>query len=75
VWQVGGLVKASEDEAGTDLGADHRKLKSRLLTSWPTIPIEVAPLAARQVVGELRKLGSPQPFIREGNSFSRHYLV
>jgi len=46
--------------------ADHRKLKSRLLTTWPTIPIEVAPLAARQVIGELRKLGSPQPFIREG---------
>jgi len=46
--------------------ADHRKLKSRLLTTWPTIPIEVAPMAARHVMSRLRVLGSPKPFIREG---------
>jgi len=46
--------------------ADHRKLKSRLLTSWPTIPIEVAPIAAKHVILRLRELGSPAPFIREG---------
>lgn len=48
--------------------ADHRKLKNRLLTTWPTIPIEVAPMAARHVIGRLRLLGSPNPFIREGDN-------
>lgn len=47
--------------------ADHRKLQSRLLTSWPTIPIEVAPIAARQVLTRLRELGSPSPHLREGH--------
>lgn len=46
---------------------DHRKLQSRLLTSWPTIPIEVAPIAARQVLTRLRELGSPTPKLREGH--------
>lgn len=51
--------------------ADHRKLQSRLLTKWPTIPIEVEPKAARQVMARLRVLGSRSPtgtgpFIREG---------
>jgi len=46
--------------------ADHRKLQSRLLTKWPTIPIEVAPIAARQVMARLKLLGSTKPFIREG---------
>jgi len=46
--------------------ADHRKLKTRLLTAWPTIPIEVAPMAARHVMSRLQVLGSPKPFIREG---------
>lgn len=32
-------------------------------------------MAARQVIGELRKLGSPQPFIREGSTSSRYWLV
>jgi hypothetical protein len=27
------------------------------------------------VIGELRQLGSPQPFIREGSTFSRPWLV
>lgn len=51
--------------------ADHRKLQSRLLTKWPTIPIEVEPKAARQVMARLRVLGSKSPngtgpFLREG---------
>ncbi|KAJ9652983.1 ribose-5-phosphate isomerase rki1 [Neophaeococcomyces mojaviensis] len=51
--------------------ADHRKLQSRLLTKWPTIPIEVEPKASRQVMARLRVLGSRSPtgagpFIREG---------
>ena len=50
---------------------DHRKLQSRLLTKWPTIPIEVEPKAARQVMQRLKTLGSRSPdgkppFIREG---------
>lgn len=51
--------------------ADHRKLQTRLLTKWPTIPIEVEPKAARQVMARLRVLGSRTeagggPKIREG---------
>ena len=51
--------------------ADHRKLQPRLLTNWPTIPIEVEPKAARQVMGRLRMMGSKSPggtgpFLREG---------
>ncbi|KAI4198025.1 MAG: hypothetical protein LQ350_005536 [Teloschistes chrysophthalmus] len=47
--------------------ADHRKLQPRLLTHWPTIPIEVEPLAARSVLTTLRHtLGSPSPTIRPG---------
>lgn len=51
--------------------ADHRKLQPRLLTKWPTIPIEVEPKAARQVMARLRVLGSRSPngtgpFLREG---------
>lgn len=47
--------------------ADHRKLKPKLLSSWPTIPIEVEPLAAQVVIRALRQLGSTDPFIREGS--------
>lgn len=51
--------------------ADHRKLQSRLLTKWPTIPIEAEPKSARQVMARLRVLGSSSPsgggpFLREG---------
>ena len=46
--------------------ADHRKLKPRLLTAWPSIPIEVEPLSAQVVLNELRDLGSTNPLIREG---------
>ncbi|PGH36211.1 ribose 5-phosphate isomerase A [[Emmonsia] crescens] len=44
--------------------ADSRKLQPRLLTNWPSIPIEVAPLAARRVISELKQLGSPLPKLR-----------
>ena len=47
--------------------SDHRKLKQRLLTGWPSIPIEVAPMAARAVISRLRSLGSPNPRIRVGS--------
>ncbi|KIW11795.1 ribose 5-phosphate isomerase A [Exophiala spinifera] len=52
--------------------ADYRKLQSRLVTKWPTIPIEVEPKAARQVIQRLRMLGSRSPsgaapMIREGH--------
>lgn len=51
---------------------DHRKLQHRLITKWPTIPIEVEPKAARQVMRRLRMLGSRSPtgegpHIREGH--------
>merc|ERR1711939_413843 len=52
--------------------ADYRKLQPRLMTKWPTIPIEVEPKAARQVIQRLKTLGSRSatgagPLIREGH--------
>jgi len=46
--------------------ADYRKLQPRLLTKWPSIPIEVEPLAAGSVLSTLRSLGSKSPVIRTG---------
>ena len=46
--------------------ADHRKLQPRLLTNWPTIPIEVEPLAVTTVLSGLKRLGCTAPFVREG---------
>ena len=45
--------------------ADFRKAQRRLLTNWPTIPIEVAPIAQASVITELKNLGSPRPALRE----------
>ena len=45
---------------------DHRKLQPRLLSKWPTIPIEVEPLAAPTILAQLSILGSPTSSIREG---------
>ncbi len=44
--------------------ADYRKKQDRLLTNWPTIPIEVAPLAQKKVAAALRELGSTDPKLR-----------
>ncbi|KNG84955.1 ribose 5-phosphate isomerase A [Aspergillus nomiae NRRL 13137] len=44
--------------------ADSRKLQSRLLSNWKYIPIEVAPIAASRVLGELKELGSISPALR-----------
>lgn len=43
---------------------DFRKAQDRLLTNWPSIPIEVAPIAAPSVLLALKDLGSPDPKIR-----------
>lgn len=48
--------------------ADSRKLQKRLLTKWPTIPIEIAPLSAPTVKRILITLGSSDPKIRQGGS-------
>ncbi|KAI9728555.1 MAG: ribose-5-phosphate isomerase rki1 [Cirrosporium novae-zelandiae] len=48
--------------------ADHRKLQSRLLTNWKYIPIEVAPIAAKRVIRELKKIGSTNPVVRENKA-------
>ena len=45
--------------------ADYRKAQRRLLTKWPSIPIEVAPIAQASVVRELKLLGSTAPALRE----------
>ncbi|KAJ2895828.1 ribose 5-phosphate isomerase a [Zalerion maritima] len=46
--------------------ADYRKISPRLCTKWKTIPIEVHPLTAADVLRELRHLGSSEPEIRQG---------
>lgn len=43
---------------------DYRKKQDRLLTNWPTIPIEVAPIAVPTVLHSLRVLGSTNPKLR-----------
>lgn len=43
---------------------DFRKAQNRLLTNWPTIPIEVAPIAAPSVLVSLKNIGSTNPKIR-----------
>ncbi|RKF79511.1 Ribose-5-phosphate isomerase [Golovinomyces cichoracearum] len=48
--------------------ADSRKLQTRLLSSWPTIPIEVVPLAAPNIKRILITLGSLDPKIRQGGT-------
>jgi ribose 5-phosphate isomerase A len=45
--------------------ADHRKLQPRLLSKWPSIPIEVEPLAVSAVLSALSLLGSDTPSIRK----------
>jgi ribose 5-phosphate isomerase A len=47
---------------------DHRKLQPRLLTSWKSIPIEVAPIAAYRVIQKLKELGSINPAVRPSAS-------
>ena len=47
---------------------DHRKLQPRLLTKWPTIPVEVEPLSTQSVLSTLHNLGSPNPQLRMGHS-------
>lgn len=49
----------------TSFVVDYRKAQSRLLTKWPSIPIEIAPIAAHVVQTALRALGSPDPLVRE----------
>jgi len=46
--------------------ADHRKLQPRLLSKWPSIPIEVEPLAASVVLAALTSLGAVDPKVRIG---------
>ncbi|KAG6042260.1 hypothetical protein E4U41_000004 [Claviceps citrina] len=46
--------------------ADSRKRSPRLCTKWKTIPIEVLPLAAPDVLRRLRAMGSPSPVVRSG---------
>jgi ribose 5-phosphate isomerase A len=48
--------------------ADHRKRQSRLLTNWPTIPIEVEPLAAGSVITLLNEFGARNAQIRHGKN-------
>ncbi|MCJ1472411.1 ribose-5-phosphate isomerase rki1 [Lambiella insularis] len=49
--------------------ADHRKLQRRLLSQWPSVPIEVEPLAAGVVIDALRTLGSRDPKLRTSPMF------
>ncbi|KAI4281294.1 MAG: hypothetical protein L6R35_005683 [Caloplaca aegaea] len=51
--------------------ADHRKLQPRLLSKWPSLPIEVEPLAARAVLQALELLGSKEPKIRHQQAMEK----
>ncbi|KAL9089324.1 MAG: hypothetical protein Q9159_002625 [Coniocarpon cinnabarinum] len=44
--------------------ADFRKDQSHLLTNWSYVPVEVAPIAANNVLGSLKALGCPNPSVR-----------
>lgn len=46
--------------------ADSRKQSPRLCTKWKTIPIEVLPLAAPDVLNRLGAMGSPGAVVRSG---------
>lgn len=46
--------------------ADYRKAQTHLLTAWPSIPIEVAPISAGAVLSSLLHLGSINPRVRDG---------
>lgn len=48
--------------------ADSRKLQTRLLSNWKYVPVEVAPIASRRVLGKLRELGSIDPVVRLSSS-------
>ncbi|KAI5363051.1 Putative ribose 5-phosphate isomerase, type A, nagB/RpiA transferase [Septoria linicola] len=45
--------------------ADYRKKQDRLLTVWPSIPIEIAPISHAYVLQELLLIGSIKPILRE----------
>lgn len=45
---------------------DYRKQSPRLCTKWKTIPIEVLPLSAPDVLLRLQAMGSPNPAVRSG---------
>ncbi|KAI9797141.1 MAG: ribose-5-phosphate isomerase rki1 [Piccolia ochrophora] len=48
--------------------ADYRKSQPRLLTKWPTVPIEIVPPSAPTVLRTLKLLGSPTPYLRLGGA-------
>jgi ribose 5-phosphate isomerase A len=45
--------------------ADYRKKQENLLVGWPSIPIEIVPMAEKPVLAALRALGSTDPKVRE----------
>lgn len=45
--------------------ADYRKNQTQLLTKWPSIPIEVAPISHATVMRQLKLLGAINPILRE----------
>lgn len=49
----------------TPMALDYRKNQPRLLTNWPSIPIEVAPISHVSVLRDLKLLGSIDPQLRE----------
>lgn len=57
-------VQLSPNRLTTD--TDSRKQSPRLCTKWKTIPIEVLPLAAPDVLNRLKAMGSPKPVVRSG---------
>ncbi|KAI9801792.1 MAG: hypothetical protein M1825_003165 [Sarcosagium campestre] len=48
--------------------ADSRKSQPRLLSKWPTVPIEIVPPSAPTVLRTLKLLGSQGPYLRLGGA-------
>jgi ribose 5-phosphate isomerase len=65
------LEKGQETTINTSV-LDYRKDVPRLLTGWPYIPIEVAPIATKTVLKALRELGCPNPELR---TLGEQYII
>lgn len=59
------VVKHISSRLADPSNTDYRKNQPRLMTKWPSIPIEVAPISHATVMRQLKLLGSIEPKLRE----------
>ena len=60
-----GYVNCSNTRDSALTCSDYRKQQSRLLSKWPSVPIEIAPMSHAVVTRQLKLLGSIDPKLRE----------